>query len=122
MLLNGDSGWLNSRIKNLREAKNKLIQKRHVETNENSILAEQNEIGNDEAKAIITSLKSMAVVPGKLEEISQKLAITRKYRKNLLLGNVELNLKKQFPYFFTHPEVVSIVTSNGIFNGYCKQS
>lgn len=112
MLLNGDSGWLNSRIKNLREAKNKLIQKRHVETNENSILAEQNEIGNDEAKAIITSLKSMAVVPEKLEEISQKLAITRKYRKNLLLGNVKLNLKELFPYFFTHPEVVSIVKWN----------
>lgn len=110
--MSGEGGWLNSRIKNVREAQNKLKQKQQTEINENSpenaVSGEPKEISDDEAKAIITSLKSTVIEPGKMREVMQKLALTRKYRKKML-ANKELNLKEQFPYLFTDKNLVNII-------------
>lgn len=113
--MSSDGGWLNARIKNLRDAQNKIKQKQVVEVNESSSenvgSANQKQLDNNEAKSVIASLKSIAVSPETIAEVMQKLEITREYRQNVLLSNMELNLKQEFPYFFTHPDLVRLIST-----------
>lgn len=117
--MSSDGGWLNSRIKNVRDAQSKIKQKQMVEVNESSSenvgSANQEKLDNSEAKSVIATLKSIAVGPETIAEIMQKLEITREYRKDLLLSNMELNLKQEFPYFFTHPDLVRLISTSTLY-------
>lgn len=113
MLLNGNVGWLNCRLKNLREAQNKIKRQQpnnNVETNANSSddldYADQ-ELNDSEANKLIQVLKSTVVGPQTIDLIMAHLASTRKHRHKMLLDK-DLDLKQEFPYFFTHPNLVSL--------------
>lgn len=102
MLLNGDSGWINSRLKNIREAKNKLNKKKTSMANEHQIIEQ---LSDADAETELALLKTITVDSETMTRIIQKLNSTRTYRHKLLLDK-EINLKEWFPFFFTHPKLV----------------
>lgn len=111
MLLNGDGGWINGRLKNLRETR-KNLQKHVNQTNvvRGSFREQTTVLSDEEARSLLVSLKSVVAHPGTIESIIQKLNFTRQYRKKLLLDR-EFNLKEWFPFFFTNPELVRLLPS-----------
>lgn len=111
--MSSNGGWLNHRLKNMRDLQNKLKQKQRDEDSATSSgdvrPVNQEELNTDKAKAALTKIKSMVVGPETIDEIMRILEITREYRKQLLFLDKELNLKQEFPYFFTHPDLVRLI-------------
>jgi argininosuccinate lyase len=52
-------------------------------------------------------LKSMVVNNDNMKEIMTKIRRTAKFRANML-KNIEVDLRTEFPYFFSHGELVRI--------------
>lgn len=109
--MNGDTGWFNARLKNLREAQKKLNKKatktsiRKSSTRRVSSAVDQAAID----KAIVDDvifLKSLVVSDKNMDIFIQKLNFTRIHRNKMLLDK-NIHLKEQFPYFFTNPEMVT---------------
>lgn len=111
MLINGAGGWLNSRLKNVREAHNRLKRQQeneNLDANDDSSFdldLVEHELSDEEAEQMVEVLKSTIVSPQTLDAVMVNLASTRKYRHKMLLSK-ELDLKQEFPYFFTHPSLV----------------
>lgn len=115
-MLKGDRGYFNARLNNLRVTKRKLDKRNHNVTNESLLhgsAAELNEteieLSDEESKEILLFLKSLIVSNENMDMLLAKLDATRSYRSKLMI-QMELNLKEEFPYFFTNPELVDIKT------------
>lgn len=88
----------------MRDQQNKLNPSSKTDANGNERLervAVSDEIAADEVRF----LKSLPVIEENMDIYIQKLNLTRNYRQKMLLDK-EINLKEQFPYFFTHPQMV----------------
>lgn len=107
--MNGDIGWLNVRLKNLRGAQKKMTTKRRSvrhsgRTSRISIAADQQTVDQRIAEDVIF-LKSLVVSDENMKIFIEKLNSTRAHRMEMLLDK-NIHLKEQFPYFFTHPELI----------------
>lgn len=108
LLLKGDGGWINSRLKNIREAKKKFELNKinsNIPSAARPIIEQMSELSNADAHNELKLLKTMVVEPQNMATIIEKLNLTRTYRHKILLDK-ELNLKEWFPFFFTHPQLV----------------
>lgn len=112
MLLSGDGGWLNSRLKTVRESRRRLDraalnQTKNPNQNDASMeVAQTEDIEDADADIEIDELKMMVVNDSTIEAIMTKLDLTRNYRQKMMKRG-ELNLEESFPFFFTHPKLVS---------------
>lgn len=112
MLLKGEKGWINARLKYVRDLQNKLnrsasnISMHSIAADQNTTI--ENTSNDDEAAANdVLFLKTLVVSDEVMETIFQKLNSTREYRKKMLLDKT-IHLKEHFPYFFTHPQLVKL--------------
>lgn len=108
LLLKGDGGWLNIRLKNIREAKKKFELNKmnsNIPSAARPIIEQISEFSDTDADNELKLLKTMIVEPQTMTTIIEKLNLTRTYRHKILLDK-ELNLKEWFPFFFTHPQLV----------------
>lgn len=103
--MDGEKGLLVSRLKYLREVKRKQDA---AGKNKNEVQPIPEIISNAAAENEIEALKRVSISAETVGVVYDKLNVTRKYRLNLLKTNHEINLKEQFPFFFTHPDLVSI--------------
>lgn len=107
--MKGDKGWFNARLSYLREVQNKMNKSDKSKVSNSSQLDENaSPISDDEAISSVLLLKSLVVTEENMETFIQKLNLTREYRQRMLLEK-SINLKEQFPYFFTHPLLVKII-------------
>lgn len=116
--MNGDVGWLNVRLKNLRGAQKKLTTKRRSgrrsgRTSLTSVAADQQSAEQKIADDVIF-LKSLVVSNENINIFIEKLNSTRARRMEMLLDK-NIHLKEQFPYFFTNIELVNKTFSNFMF-------
>lgn len=107
--MKGESGWLNTRLKTIRENLKKLNSNAANDSMNRSLLNQSlaNEEIIDDAVAAddVVFLKSLPVSDESMDTILQKLSSTRTYRQKMLLDK-KIHLKEHFPYFFTHPDLV----------------
>lgn len=64
-----------------------------------------NEYNDDQAQEDLRLLKGIVVNDQNMDEIKLKLAKTADYRAKILKIK-EIDLRVEFPYFFTHPRLV----------------
>lgn len=107
----GDNGWMNARLKTVRNARNKLNRSvaNHSTSNVTANTQDMDnvdEIGDETAANEVTHLKSFNISEFNSEVFLQKLNSTRKYRNKMLLDRA-IHLNEQFPYFFTQPQLVN---------------
>lgn len=102
LLVNGDKGWFNVRLKNIRELQKRLNKSANNQLDKS--VASDNSL-EEAATEDILFLKSLVVSEENMHIFLQKLNSTRTHRQKMLL-NKEINLKEQFPYFFTNPQLV----------------
>lgn len=96
------NGFLDLRLRNLRRANAKNGKSNDTENeHENSEPIDEVNIEDE-----IQVLKSLIVNEGNMNIIVDKLNLTREYRSTLL-KRTDIELKEYFPYFFTHPPLVS---------------
>lgn len=110
LLVKGDSGWLNIRLKTVRENLRQLnLNAANVSLNRSLLnqSASENVIEDSVAADDVMFLKSLIVSDENMEMFWKKLNSTRSYRQKMLLDK-NIHLKEQFPYFFTHPDMVKI--------------
>lgn len=106
LLVKGDSGWLNIRLKTVRENLRQLnLNAANVSLNLLNQSASESVIDDSVAADDVVFLKSLIVSDENMETFWEKLNFTRSYRQKMLLDK-NIHLKEQFPYFFTHPEMV----------------
>lgn len=98
------TGWINARLKYVREQQNKLNQNPNEATDNNNL--DEVIMTDDMATDDILFLKSLVVCEDNMVIFIQKLNATRSYRQKMLLDK-SIHLKEQFPYFFTHPHLVT---------------
>lgn len=104
---NGKTGRLYNRFRYLRSLENP---KNAVTQNE--ILSSSTQDLNEEySMENMLYLKTVVVSADTIDEIRIKLEATRQQR-DALVKNAETDLMIQFPFFFTHPQLVS---SSAIF-------
>lgn len=96
-----NSGWFVYALKNFRQRIG--IGKTRNEIDENN--DRQNYTSLNAAKDF-SWLKSAAVNDENMAEIMQKIKSTCTYRKKML-DDLSIELLESFPYFFTHPKLVS---------------
>lgn len=69
-----------------------------------------NEVANtvkvNQAANDVIYLKSLVISEQNMDIFIEKLNSTREHRRNMLLDK-NVNLKEQFPYFFTNPKTVT---------------
>lgn len=107
LLINGDKGWLNARLKHMRDVQRKL-EKNNAENDSIINESQLNEsVLEVTAQADIVFMKSMVISDDKMDILLQKLNSTRKFRQAMVLDK-SIHLKEQFPYFFTNPELVNM--------------
>lgn len=110
LLVIGDNGWLNARLKNVRNVRNKLNRTANNSTlnvtANTQDMENVDEIDDQTAAKDVIHLKSFDISEFNSELFLQKLNSTRKYRNKMLLDK-EIHLKEQFPYFFTQPQLVN---------------
>lgn len=104
-----DGGALGIRMRNMRQANSKMTK----DQNQLSFIDEamdltinKSMIDEEEAAAIVNETKMTLVTDENMDVIKQNLIKTIIYRSKMLTG-LELNLRENFPYFFTHPSLVS---------------
>lgn len=103
-----NSGWLVAGMKNLRQKKkiNKNAFRQIVyNTPETTTLLQYSEMC---AKKDVDFLKSTKVDEENMEIIKEKLKLTSSYRKKMV-NDPSIDLLEFFPYFFTSPNLVSMV-------------
>ncbi|XP_031639195.1 uncharacterized protein LOC116351255, partial [Contarinia nasturtii] len=109
LLLNGDKGWMNARLKYVREAQSKLNKSaNNVSLNTSQQvqhITSSDDVDETVAAAEVIFLKSLVVSDENMETLLQKLNSTRTYRHKILKDK-NIHLKEQFPYFFTHPHLI----------------
>lgn len=107
-MVNSTGGYLDNAIKYHIQS----IKPRRVETStfdsvcsavENVNL--DNEYNDEQAQEDLRFLKGVVVNDHNMNEITLKLAKTAEYRTKLL-EKKEIDLRNEFPYFFTHPRLV----------------
>lgn len=97
-------GWFNARLKNLRGAQKRLAAKTNPLRRSGSLVVDQRYADQRNAEDVIY-LQSLVVSGETKDTFMEKLNSTRRYRMEMLLDK-NINLKEQFPYFFTNPELV----------------
>lgn len=97
-------GWFNARLKNLRGAQKRLAAKTNSVRRSGSLVVDQRDADQRNAEDVIY-LKSLVVSGETKDTFMEKLNSIRRYRMEMLLDK-NINLKEQFPYFFTNPELV----------------
>lgn len=107
--MNRDSGWLNIRLKTVRENMKQLnLNAANVSMNRsllNQSMAIEEVCDDSVAANDIVFLKSLLVSDENMDTFWEKLNSTRSYRHKMLLDK-NTHLKEQFPYFFTRPDMV----------------
>lgn len=73
---------------------------------EEEVCSVENENNLDKQKSDFDELKSLLVNTSNMEIMKAKLLSTMQYRA-ALLNNKEMDLKKEFPFFFVSAELVS---------------
>lgn len=105
MFNSDDGGWLSICLKNRRN---------RAKENDESDQVQNNEDENIDAQSGVNYLKKVVVNEANMPEIKQKLIETLDHRLKMLEA-LEIDLRTEFPYFFTHPQLVSIVKYNNCF-------
>lgn len=101
------SGWILSNLKNRRVAEKRNKNSNDTEKDDDNMLDDQMEKSTeDKAKDDCTFLRSAVVNSSNRAEIEQKLIATAEYRKKICM-DPDNSLLKQFPFFFTHSDLVS---------------
>lgn len=108
----GPRGFLKARLQYLRNKENKKKAKTTQPSNDASMQSPNSSIMSDgdvenELMRQVLSMKSIVVNEENMASLVEKLKVTRKFRRSLL-KKPEVQLKEYFPYFFTHPDLVSI--------------
>lgn len=102
---NKNSGWMLSVLKTRRMAEKK--NKDHMDISDSKSSKPDSIMYTDEnAKTDVEFLKTCLVTPVTLPVIKEKLLLTTKYRKTMC-KDPNTDLRTIFPYFYTHPELVS---------------
>lgn len=106
---------MNSRLKTVREARKRVeratkdscvLDKSTNDSINTSFADHLSDITDEDAQTELNALKSIVIDDTSIDLVMAKLRLTRKYRSKLLMDK-NLNLKEYFPFFFTHPHLVT---------------
>lgn len=92
-------------MKNLRKKKNSRKAVDGSQEDDNTSV--RNPYSDVEAAKDVDLLKSMKVDEKSMETIMEKIKLTTSYRKKMM-KDLSIDLLETFPYFFTHPKLVSL--------------
>lgn len=109
----GDNGWINRRLIYMKDCQKNT--EKHARGNENNNTPPVKNANDDEqAKSDMDSLKRMMIRNCNIAEAVDKLNSTRKYRKELM-KKTETDLRKNFPFFLSNPNLVGF-----FFLNFCR--
>lgn len=101
------SGWILYVLKTRRLA---LKRDKNIESNSNidkKLEPDTAMYSAENAREDVEYMRTALVDPLTMPQIKEKLLLTRKYRTDLC-KKPNIDFRTLFPYFFTHPELVSI--------------
>lgn len=107
-----NSGWIISVLKTRRTALKRDGNAKDNNGNEIKLESESAAYTDVEARQDVEYLRTVLVNPTTMPFIEKKLLLTRKYRTDICEKPIT-DFRSLFPYFFTHPELVSI--QNNLF-------
>lgn len=98
-------GWLVVGMKNFR--RKKAVKKAKSGTGEGVDATDGNSYSDFDAERDVNLLKSTKVDENNMAMIKEKIKFTHSYRQNMF-KDLTIDLLESFPYFFTHPKLVSV--------------
>lgn len=109
---NSKNGYIDNKLKYMRRKQkvresinSSVLNVSNIQNISMNAVVPVNDVSSDEMKQLFTEMQSLVVNENNIPLFKDKLSKTIKYRLEIS-ANSDSDLQINFPYFFTHPELV----------------